>query len=88
MKLSKQHLRLLDVQDLYLMKYLLEGNSYTKISKLLHIGPPAIAHRVSKYRDLYSKDLCRVAKGGLTLSPLAIEVFTIASRVIDILEGQ
>lgn len=88
MKLSKQHLRLLDIQDLYLMKYLLEGYKYAGASKLLHIGIPAIAHRVGKYRDLYGKDFCKFAKGGLALSPLAVDVFTMASRVIEILEGK
>jgi hypothetical protein len=88
MKLSKQHLRLLDIQDLYLMKYLLEGYKYSGTSKLLHIGIPAISHRVRKYRGLYGEDFCKYAPGGLVLSPLAIEVFTMASKVIEILEGK
>jgi len=90
MRLELRHFRLLDVVDLFIMKYLLEGKKYKEISSRIHIGNAAICHRVTKFKDLYGKDIFfYFTKHGsrLTVSPKGREIFEIASKAIDILGG-
>ena len=47
-----QHpLRILDIDDLIVLKMLLSADKLKDISKTLGITPPALSHRLRKYRE-------------------------------------
>lgn len=45
--------RLLDIDDLIIIKMLGDGAKYVEIANQLRITPPAIAHRVNKYESIW-----------------------------------
>jgi len=45
------HLRVLDVDDLFILSSLLNNQTMSSIAKILRITPPALSHRIKKYRE-------------------------------------
>jgi len=45
------YLRYLDVDDLLILKLLLSPLTQVEIAKTMGLTPPALTHRVNKYRD-------------------------------------
>ena len=50
-KLDHEHLRVLDIDDLFILSSLLENQKLSSIAKVLRITPPALSHRIKKYRE-------------------------------------
>lgn len=45
--------RLLDIDDLIIIKMLGDGHKYSAITRVLGITAPAISHRVKKYEEIW-----------------------------------
>ncbi len=50
-KLNKY--RILDIDDLIILKMLGDGCKYVEITRFLNITPPAICHRMKKYERVW-----------------------------------
>ena len=46
-----RYLRYLDVDDLLILKLLLSPRNQVEIARIMGLTPPALTHRINKYRD-------------------------------------
>lgn len=87
MQQNPSFLRNLDIDDLFILSSLLENTRFNSIAKTLRITPPAIAHRLKKYREFipefeFSSKTCT----GYTLSEKTVEFCTKAKQALETLE--
>ena len=81
-----RHLRSLDMDDLIVMKSLLNGIPPGKIAKSLGLTPPAISHRQRKYREAFPGFFDIDQKTGIkNLSKLGREISKRAEKALKIL---
>lgn len=89
MNSARHILKYLDLTDLYIMRYFLEEHTYLGMSKLIYITPPAICHRVNKYKDLFGSDIFEERKAmdsRLLLSEKGHQLFKSFEKILSRLE--
>lgn len=59
--MTLQSLRSVDMDDMIIMTLLLEGCRASDICKFLYLTPPAITHRLDKYRKSFGEDFFEVS---------------------------
>lgn len=82
------HLRNLDVDDLIIMRMLLKVPRLNHISKMLGVTPPALSHRLRKYKNCIPDfELTHASDGTWTLGEGAKIFCDRASRALDVFLG-
>lgn len=83
------HLRHLDIDDLIILSALLREEKFKDISASLRLTPPALSHRLNKYRKYLPNFYLETARTGVTKAyPLCEETKQIcikAKQALDIL---
>ena len=78
--------RLLDIDDLYILKMIGEGDSYTYISAILGLTPPAISHRLRKYEQIWEGFAAINRNKKIhSLNAVTQEVVLMATQVLEVL---
>jgi len=54
--MTPQSLRTIDMDDMIIMTLLLEGCRASDICRFLYLTPPAVTHRLDKYRKSFGDD--------------------------------
>jgi len=80
------YLRNLDIDDLFILSSLLDNPRLNSIAKILMLTPPALSHRLRKYRDYIPEFELTQKKNGYTLSEKAEQFCIKARRALKTLE--
>jgi len=91
--MTQKQLRLLDIDDLIIMKMLLSSSKLKDISDLLGVSAPALSHRIRKYKENIPEfnltiirgkgwELSSVAKDFCGKAALALDLFTTIEEVV------
>jgi DNA-binding transcriptional ArsR family regulator len=87
--LAKTHLRHLDIDDLIILSALYRGEKLKDISAGLRLTPPALSHRLKKYRNHLPNFYLETARAGISrIYPLREDTKQIcmrAKQALDIL---
>lgn len=80
--------RILDVDDLIILKMIGEGHKYVEITRFLNISPPAICHRLKKYELVWEGFSVKTPPGSKRariMSPAFHEAYGVATRMLTAL---
>ena len=87
-KTMKNHLRLLDIDDLILMRIILEGGQFVDVANRLALTPPAISHRIKKISEIFEGNLFNVKKNRRRdLSAKGLDIFKKCNEALKVLEA-
>jgi DNA-binding transcriptional LysR family regulator len=79
-----QKLRMLDIDDLYILSYMFDGQSSTEAGASLGLTQPAVSHRIRKMRDLFGQ-ITMYDQKRLTLTPDGVRLGAAAKAACELL---
>ena len=65
---SMTDLRLLDLDDFIAISLLSDGQMQNVVAKTLGLTPPAVSHRIKKWRSIFGDDFLTAPKGKVILT--------------------
>jgi len=82
-----KYLRILDIDDLFILASLLDNTQpLHHIAKILRITPPALSHRIKRYREhIPNFDFSTTSSAVKSLSPETKAFCTKAKKALDVL---
>jgi predicted transcriptional regulator len=83
-----QRLRLLDFDDLIILRYLLRDVGVRKIAKLMCVTQPCVSNRIRKMRFVFDGDIIKTQHKFSYLTKTGIEAAIKADILLDILTGK